>query len=256
VQLDVVRRRSAAAPRVPCAVHGAPRARGARPHEHCQRRYQDAVCALRLTGARNTYEDHCRGDVCEHFAPAALMTIHRPLPRAKTAATTPPPLVSCIMPTRDRADFALHAIELLQRQDHTHWELVIVDDGDGLQERLPDDPRIRYVRAPAGESVGAKRNRAVEAARGELVVHWDDDDWYAPQRLRRQLAPLLAGEADITALRAGTFLELGTGACWEVTPELAANASPKRTDNAWWSRMPLREVTRVLGDDARAYLPG
>ena len=207
-------------------VHRAPftprraREEGAR-LEASKRRYQDAVCALRLTGARADYEPHCRGDVCEHFAPATLMRIHRPLEPATTTRRPARPLASCIMPTRDRADFVLHAIELLRRQDHDCWELMIVDDGsDGLEARLPPDPRLRYLRSEPGESIGAKRNRAVTAARGDYVVHWDDDDWYAPERLRRQLAPLLAGEADITALRAGTLLDLDGWACWRVTPEL------------------------------------
>lgn len=184
-----------------------------------KRRYQDAVCALKLTGARAGYADHCRGDVCEHFAPAALMTIHRPL-QPRVARAAPPPLVSCIMPTGARPDFARHAIASLQAQNYEHWELVIVDDGPGLAP--PPDPRIRHVRVPPGLTIGAKRNRAVEVARGEFVVHWDDDDWYAPQRLRRQLEPLLADEADITALRAGVFLELEPYAAWEITPQLHA----------------------------------
>ena len=42
------------------------------------------------------------------------------------------------MPTRDRADFVLHSIELLRRQDHDCWELMIVDDGsDGLTLACP-----------------------------------------------------------------------------------------------------------------------
>lgn len=183
-----------------------------------KQRYQDAVCALRLTGARADYEDHCRGEACEHFAPAALMTIHRPLPRRATAPSRPP-LVSCIMPTGDRPEFARAAIDALRRQDHTEWELVIVDGGTVALE-VPDDPRVRVLRGGPGEPIGSKRNRAVEAARGEFIVHWDDDDVYAPARLRRQLEPLLRNTADITALRAGVFLELDPWACWEVTPEL------------------------------------
>ena len=191
--------------------------------EASKRRYQDAVCGLRLSGARDDYEPHCHGESCRHFAPAERMRIHRPLERRPQVAVpaTVEPLVSCIMPTCDRADFALHAIELLARQDYARWELIVVDDGaDDLGARLPADERVRYVRAPAGETIGAKRNRACALAAGEAIVHWDDDDWYAPQRLRRQVEPLLAGAADVTALRAGTFLELDAWASWRVTPEL------------------------------------
>lgn len=192
-------------------------------------RYQDAVCALRLRGASAGYEPHCRGDACEHYAPVELMRMRRPLgpdriapaPRPVPASVIDAPLASCIMPTRNRAEFVLQAIRYFQRQDQGPLELIIVDDGDdGLGERLPPDPRIRYMRAPAGESIGAKRNRACEAARGEYIVHWDDDDWFAPGRVRRQLEPLCAGEADVSALRAGAFFDLDRWAFWRCTPDL------------------------------------
>jgi len=49
-------------------------------------------------------------------------------------------------------------------------------------------------------SIGAKRNEAVQRTRGEYVVHWDDDDWFRERRITEQVAPLIRGEADITAL--------------------------------------------------------
>ena len=142
--------------------------------------------------------------------------------RASPAIELPAPaLVSCIMPTRDRADFALHAIDLFGRQDYEHRELLIVDDGeDDLAARLPDDPRVRYLRAPSGETIGAKRNRACAAARGAYIAQWDDDDWYGAGRLSAQLAPLLAGRADITALPATVFFALDDWRFWSVTPAL------------------------------------
>ncbi len=195
--------------------------------EASKRRYQDAVCGLRLDGDRSGYASHCEGTACPHFAPPGRIRIHRPFaPAARhggrvEAAAQHEPLVSCIMPTRGRAEFAVHAVELLGRQSHCNWELLVVDDGDdGLRRRLPADPRIRYLRAPAGETIGAKRNRACEVASGDVIVHWDDDDWYAPARLRAQIAPLLDGSAEITALRAGAILDLDTWAWWRPSAEL------------------------------------
>lgn len=182
--------------------------------EASRRRYQDRFCGLRVRGERSDYEPHCRGDACEHFAPVASPPNH-------AVAREPVPLVSCIMPTRDRADFALQAIRYFQRQDYPARELVVVDDGtDRLQERLPDDGRVSYLRAPRGESIGAKRNRGIADAHGELVAQWDDDDWYAPSRLRRQVEPLLADEADVTALAAGVFFDLPRWEFWTCSPRL------------------------------------
>jgi glycosyltransferase involved in cell wall biosynthesis len=125
------------------------------------------------------------------------------------------------MPTGDRADFALHAVDLFLRQDHPERELLVVDDGDDdLERRLPADDRVRYLRAPRGESIGAKRNRAIEHARGAYVAQWDDDDWYGPGRLSAQLAPMLAGRADITGMSCPLFFELDRWRFWRVTPVL------------------------------------
>jgi glycosyltransferase involved in cell wall biosynthesis len=148
--------------------------------------------------------------------PAAAAPSQRPAPRP-----TDVPLVSCVMATRDRVDFALQAVALFLRQDYEHRELLVVDDGDDdLAARLPDDPRVRYLRTPRGESIGAKRNRACAAARGAFLAQWDDDDWYGPGRLSAQLAPLLAGTADITGLVARHFLELEDWRFWSVSPDL------------------------------------
>ena len=132
-----------------------------------------------------------------------------------------PPLISCIMPTRGRTGFALQAVRYFQAQDYPRLELVIVDDtGNDLGSRLPADERIRYHAMPAGMSIGAKRNRAVELASGQIIAQWDDDDWYAPRRLSVQAAPILSGHADVTALRADVFFDLEKWEFWGCTPAL------------------------------------
>ena len=201
------------------------RAEEQRRFEASRRRYQDSVCGLRLRGARADYEPHCRGELCEHFAPAASMRIRRPLAEPVRRPASPRgdalPLVSCVMPTRNRAEFALQAVRLFQRQDYGPRELIVVDDGqDQLQAQLPDDPRIRYVRAPTGESIGAKRNRACALAAGAFIAQWDDDDWYGPRRLSVQLEPLLSGRAELSGLRTPVFFELDRWRFWNVTDAL------------------------------------
>jgi glycosyltransferase involved in cell wall biosynthesis len=111
-----------------------------------------------------------------------------------------PPRVSCIMPTRDRRRFVPLAIDYFLRQDYPNRELIVVDDGrERIADLLPADVRVRYVATPKA-SIGAKRNAALREASGAYVAHWDDDDWYAPGRLSRQIAPLAAGKADVVAL--------------------------------------------------------
>ncbi len=216
--------------------------------ESSKARYQDKFCALRLRGERPGYEPHCRGDACEHFAPADRIELYLAPPKpfntipaedapsvaapADPLALPPPtrspacpagqaPLISCMMPTRDRPAYVRQSISYFQRQTYPSAELLIVDDGaSDPGPELPSDSRIRYLRAAPGTSIGAKRNQACAAARGELIAHWDDDDWYGPERLQAQAAPILAGEADICGLIADVFFDLPRWEFWRCTPEL------------------------------------
>jgi O-antigen biosynthesis protein len=217
------------------------RAAEVRQMEDARHLYQDRFCGLRLTQQRSDYKTHCRGEVCEHFAPTNLITLTKPLGKSgapdKPAARPDPappllaasavpksqaPLVSAIMPTRDRPEFALQAVRYFLAQDYPKKELLVLEDGTpSLAGRLPDDPRIRHVATGAvSRSIGAMRNEACQLACGEIVAHWDDDDWYGPERLSRQVAAIRAGRADVTALRDSLMLDLMTWQFWRCRPEL------------------------------------
>src|ERR1051326_1608453 len=84
-------------------------------------------------------------------------------------------LISCIMPTANRRAFVAQAVEYFLRQTYERRELIVVDDGDdAVGDLLPRDERVRYVRLAGRQTVGAKRNRACEEARGELIAHSGD----------------------------------------------------------------------------------
>ncbi|EJL30102.1 glycosyl transferase, partial [Caulobacter sp. AP07] len=126
------------------------------------------------------------------------------------------PAVSCIMPTADRRRFAPQAIAAFLAQGRDDAELLILDDGgDAIGDLVPDDPRIRYVREDTRRVVGAKRNRLCEMARGEVIVHWDDDDWHASDRLDRQLRALNDTGADVCGLDRVVFLRDDGAAAWD-----------------------------------------
>ena len=119
------------------------------------------------------------------------------------------------MPTADRQALAQLAIRCFLTQDYPRKELVIVDDGwRPLDADLVADPQIRYVRLSSQASTGAKRNRACREARGEIIVQWDDDDWYGPSRLSRQVGPLVSGKAEITALSEPIIFDLARLEFW------------------------------------------
>jgi glycosyltransferase involved in cell wall biosynthesis/GR25 family glycosyltransferase involved in LPS biosynthesis len=157
------------------------------------------------------------------FTPCPVEVVTERLTQDARAHAAPEPMVSCIMPTFERRSFVPLALEYFERQTYASRELVVVDDGrDAIRDLLPRHPSIRYVRLNQRTPLGEKRNIAVEHSRGELIVHWDDDDWYAPERIARQVAPILAGTADVTGLRMPFALELSGPKLWRCSPELHA----------------------------------
>ena len=129
-----------------------------------------------------------------------------------TATTGAPwsPAVSCLMPTYNRRAFVARAIAYYAQQDYENRELVVLDDGeDAVGDLVPgDDPMIRYLRMDQRATIGRKRQMACEAADGDVMVQWDDDDWFGPTRLSRQVAPLATGTADIAGILKGYLLDL------------------------------------------------
>lgn len=165
------------------------------------------------------------------------------------------PLVSCIMPTCDRRFFVPLAIAWYQRQDWPNRELIIIDDGgDPVADLVPgDDPTIRYVRLAEKETVGAKRNRACSLARGEIILHWDDDDWYSPDRVRRQVEFLQRQGADVCGVASLLFYAPGRGKAWRYSYPAGHRPWVAGTTfcytRAFWERNPFPPVD--VGEDAR-----
>src|SRR5262245_44137949 len=120
------------------------------------------------------------------------------------------------MPTCDRRRFVPHAIDCFLQQDYPSLELLIVDDGrDTVEDLVPADDRVRYLRLGRTLRIGAKRNAACAEARGDVIVHWDDDDWSAPWRVSYQVQSLLESGADICGLGHVLFHEPYAGRAWE-----------------------------------------
>lgn len=94
------------------------------------------------------------------------------------------------MPTCNRREFIGAAIECWQKQTYRNRELIILDDGESVKDLVPDDKRIQYIFDPVKRPIGTKRNSCCRHAQGEIICHWDDDDWSAPDRIEFQLAQM------------------------------------------------------------------
>lgn len=97
------------------------------------------------------------------------------------------PLVSVVLPTRDRCALLPRAIASVFGQTYPNWELLIVDDAstDGTAALVAEiaDKRVRVLRG-RGVGVCAARNVALAEARGTLITYLDDDNSMHPGWLK------------------------------------------------------------------------
>jgi glycosyltransferase involved in cell wall biosynthesis len=110
------------------------------------------------------------------------------------------PEVTIVIPTQGRWPLLRRTLSGVLRQQGVDFEVVIVDDGssDETAERLAElgDRRIRPIRHEISRHVAAARNAGIAAATGEWIAFLDDDDLWAPRKLRTQLGAAEARNAD------------------------------------------------------------
>ncbi len=97
------------------------------------------------------------------------------------------PLVSVIIPTFNRAEFVVKAVQSVLDQTMGDFEIIVADDGSsddtGERAALFKDPRIRYHWFPHKGFPAYPRNRGIELAKGEYVAFLDSDDTWLPNHL-------------------------------------------------------------------------
>jgi glycosyltransferase involved in cell wall biosynthesis len=106
------------------------------------------------------------------------------------------PLVSVVLPTKNRARMVRDAIQSVLSQSYAPLELIVVDDGstDDTREMLAalKDERIRVHTLPESQGASGARNVGIEAVRGEWIAFQDSDDLWMPDKLRKQIDCALA----------------------------------------------------------------
>jgi len=105
------------------------------------------------------------------------------------------PIVSIITPTiSSRATHLQRLKKYIEAQTYDAFEWIVV----------------------TGESasIGEKRNKACEKARGQFIVNFDDDDYYAPTYIGDALAHLTSRKLDVTGVKEAYFANLAIRQSW------------------------------------------
>jgi glycosyltransferase involved in cell wall biosynthesis len=140
-----------------------------------------------------------------HFQPVRSAA-ESPMPLASPALLTNRSLsdvISVITPTRNREDHLQNALAYFRSQDCSNLEWLILDDSEAPARSFEGSlgANIHYEHVGNEVSIGEKRNRLIEKARGSVIVHFDDDDYYAPAYVSTMAATLFDRQADLINLR-------------------------------------------------------
>lgn len=144
-----------------------------------------------------------------------------------------PPDISVVIPTKDRPELLALTLRTVCAQKDVDLEMIVVDDGsegsavdDVVTARA--DPRVRVIRNPKPQGVSAARNRGIAEAAGRWVAFCDDDDLWAPDKLREQ----------ITAVRRMDRSWVYTGAVKIDATSRVVGGEPPQPPEVVYSRLP------------------
>lgn len=119
-------------------------------------------------------------------------------------------------------------------------ELVILDDAD--EPSFPngiEGSGIRYFKSNGTirYRIPEKRNQVNALAQGEVIAHWDSDDWSDPQRMTDQLRRLEESGKQVTGYNTMLFYDTVTGKAYRYVakPDYAFGTS-QFYFKEWWVR--------------------
>ncbi|MGC8490862.1 MAG: glycosyltransferase [Syntrophobacteraceae bacterium] len=107
-----------------------------------------------------------------------------------------PPMVSVVVPTRNRPEMLVEALQSILHQTYRDFEIIVINDGGtdevaAITARLNSSGKIRYLKLPENLERSAARNAGIRISRGKYIAYLDDDDIFYPSHLETHVRYLL-----------------------------------------------------------------
>lgn len=119
--------------------------------------------------------------------------------------TTKFPLITIGITCFNAAATIERAVASALAQNWPNFEIIVVDDNSSddsaaiVQRAIAGHPRARLIRHEKNEGGAITSNTIIEAAKGDFLVYFDDDDESAPDRIAIQCKKIRLYEKDIGA---------------------------------------------------------
>jgi glycosyltransferase involved in cell wall biosynthesis len=110
------------------------------------------------------------------------------------------PFVSVICPTYNRRQFLPNLIHQFNYQTYPqeYMELIILDDSpESNADIIPAQANIKYTHLPEKLILGKKRNLLNSMTTGDIIVCFDDDDFYSQERVAHAVNKLQGSKCEI-----------------------------------------------------------
>jgi len=105
--------------------------------------------------------------------------------------------VSIIIPTYKRAEMLTRAIDSVLGQTFNDLEIIVVDDNnpntdyrkntEKLMRKYLNDSRVIYIKHKKNKNGAAARNTGISVSSGEYIGFLDDDDYFLPKKIEKQV---------------------------------------------------------------------
>lgn len=110
--------------------------------------------------------------------------------------------VSVVIPTYKRSTMLRRAIDSILSQTYKNIEIIVVDDNnpdsewrkktEAVMSHYLGNDLIKYIKHEKNLNGSAARNTGIKESKGDLVTFLDDDDWYYPKKIEKQVEYLFS----------------------------------------------------------------
>lgn len=172
------------------------------------------------------------------------------------------PLISVIIPTRNRSALLPRAIESVLGQTYENIELIIVDDAshdatpEVVDRYAARDPRVSFLRNPDNLGKSGALNAGIKKSRGDFLLFLDDDCEFFPHTIELYLSTfkslpekpcLLLTNSWIETIQGDTMFSLSLPGRYLTQKDFFSKQYSSGHPSAWFCRRPC--VERLLGFD-------
>ena len=159
--------------------------------------------------------------------------------------------ISVIMPVYNAEAYLPRSIECVRSQTFSDWELIIVDDGSSdksaaiIDKYAEIDKRINVIHQK-NAGPGIARNRGIDIATGDYIIHCDSDDWVDVTMYEKMYNKAIEEEADMVVCgyyrSDGVIHRENTGFISKEKEQFIREMLYMRTSWAVWNKLVKREL--------------